>query len=291
MHTDVTDLRDFYHTPLGLVARRLLSQKIRAKWPRPVRLTPRELEFDNQPADPGAPTLVKPRSQLAATPRGPVIMGFGFTTPFLGSFRGEASRISALMPERQGALIWPMAERNMSVLVEEQHLPLPDNCVDRMLIVHGLEVAERPAALLREIWRVLTPAGRLLIVVPNRSGVWARTDRTPFGQGRPYSRGQLDAQLREAMFTPTEWDCALYLPPIDRGLIVRSANTIERIGTSVSRRFAGVIVVEATKELIAPVGTKAPAHPLRNLVPVQIGVLAPGGARRMRQEKREAVFA
>ena len=129
------------------------------------------------------------------------------------------------------------------------------------------------------MWRVLTPAGRLLIVVPNRSGVWARTDRTPFGQGRPYSRGQLDALLREAMFTPLEWDSALHVPPIDRAVVVRSAATIEKIGTRVSRRFAGVIVVEATKELIAPIGT-VPARALRRLMPVQTGVLAPNGARR-----------
>ncbi len=246
MQTDVTDLRDFYQTPLGLVARRILAQKIRAKWPRPA---------------------------------GDVIMGFGFASPFLGSFRGEASRICALMPEGQGALVWPSADRNMSVLVEEQHLPLPDNCVDRMLIVHGLEVAERPSALLREMWRVLKPAGRLLIIAPNRTGIWARTDRTPFGQGRPYSRGQLDLLLREAMFTPLEWDCALYLPPIHRALLVRSAPTIERIGAAVSRRFAGVILIEATKELVSPIGTKAPARAMRKLVPVQ-GILAPNGVRR-----------
>ena len=254
MHTDVTDLRDFYQTPLGLVVRRLLAQKIRTKWPRP----------------PGA----------SAVRNGTVLMGFGFASPFLGSFRGEAARMGALMPEGQGALVWPSPERNLSVLVEEEHLPLPDNSVDRMLVVHGLEVAERPAALLREMWRVLSPAGRLLIIVPNRSGVWARTDRTPFGQGRPYSRGQLNDLLCEAMFTPLDWDCALHLPPIDRGLIVRSANTIENLGNRVTRRFAGVIVVEATKEMIAPVGMTVPARALRKLIPVQMGGLAGNGARR-----------
>ena len=205
-------------------------------------------------------------------------MGFGFASPFLGSFRGEASRICALMPQGQGALVWPSADRNMTVLVEEQYLPLSDNSVDRMLIVHGLEVAERPSALLREMWRVLTPTGRLMIIAPNRTGVWARTDRTPFGQGRPYSRGQLDQLLREAMFTPLEWDSALFLPPIHRALIVRSAPTIERIGASISSRVAGVIIAEATKELIAPVGTKAPAHALRKLVPIQ-SALVPHGTR------------
>lgn len=245
MHTDVSELRDFYHTPLGLVARRVLAQKIRAKWPRPI---------------------------------GGVVMGFGFPTPFLGSFRGEAQRVCALMPEGQGALVWPSSERNVTVLVEEGYLPLPDNCVDRMLVVHGLEVAERPPAVLRELWRVLKPGGRMLIIAPNRTGIWARTDRTPFGQGRPFSRGQLDELLREAMFTPLTWDSALYLPPVQRVLLLRSAASFERAGSYISGRIAGVHIAESTKELMSPMGSKAPLRALRNLVPIK-GVLAPHGAR------------
>jgi SAM-dependent methyltransferase len=248
MHTDVTDLRDFYQTPLGLVVRRLLAQKIRAKWPRASHghVTVQRLAATTPGRAEPAPVLDRTCGS---------VMGFGFASPFLGSFRGEAARICALMP-------------------------LPDNSVDRMLIVHGLEVAERPAAVLREMWRVLTPQGRLLIIAPNRSGVWARTDRTPFGQGRPYSRGQLDQLLRAAMFTPVDWDSALHLPPVQHGLVLRSAPTLERLGARVSRRFAGVIVVEATKELVAPIGTGLASRAVRQVVPVRAGVLVPSGARR-----------
>ena len=90
----------------------------------------------------------------------------------------------------------------MSALVEEDRLPLADGSVDRLLAVHCLETAERVRPLLREMWRVLAPEGRLMLVVPNRRGVWARLDKTPFGQGRPYSRRQLEALLIEALFTP-----------------------------------------------------------------------------------------
>ncbi|MBX9926663.1 MAG: class I SAM-dependent methyltransferase [Hyphomicrobiaceae bacterium] len=243
MHTDVTDLRDFYQTPLGLMARRILTQKIRARWPR----------LD-----------------------GMSLAGFGFASPFLGSFRGEASRIAALMPEGQGALVWPSADRNMTVLVEEEHWPLPDNGLDRILAVHGLETVDRPAAVLREMWRVLAPSGRLLIVVPNRTGVWARTDRTPFGQGRPFSRGQIEQQLRDSLLTPVGWDSALHLPPIDRGIVVRYGPTFERVGARVFQRFAGVILVEATKELIAPIGKAAPALAAHKLNPVAAGIRTSG---------------
>lgn len=246
MHTDVAELRDFYLSPLGLVVRRVLAQKIRAKWQRQ---------------------------------SGYAILGYGFATPFLGPFRGEAARLGALMPATQGALVWPSADRNMSALVDEGHLPVADNSVDRLLVVHGLEIAERPGIVLRELWRVLAPDGRILVIVPNRTGVWARTDRTPFGQGRPYSSGQLDHILREAMFTPLSWTSALYLPPVGRGLVLRSAAAIERIGSRGFGRFAGVIIVEATKELVAPIGTTAPVtvQGLRIALPASTAI--PNGGR------------
>lgn len=245
MHNDVTTLRDFYQTPLGLVARRILTQKIRARWPR---LT------------------------------GSSLVGFGFASPFLGSFRGEASRICALMPSTQGALVWPSSGRVMTALVEAEHWPIPDNSVDRVLVVHGLENADRPPTVLREIWRVLAPSGRLLIVVPNRAGVWARTDGTPFGQGRPFSRGQIEQQLRQSLFTPVGCDSALHLPPIDRNFVIRYGPTLERIGERMFQRFAGVMLVEATKELIAPVGKASQieaGYVLGPIVPISV---RPAGA-------------
>ena len=52
---------------------------------------------------------------------------------------------------------------------------------------------------LLEIWRVLVPNGRVIMLVPNRTG-WARRDGTPFGTGRPYSRGQLRRMVKQAGF-------------------------------------------------------------------------------------------
>lgn len=235
MHLDVADLRDFYATPLGQVARRVLSRRIRAHW----------------------------RGTTGAT-----FMGLGFASPFLAPFRNEAARIGALMPESQGALVWPNSGPVLSVLVEEDRLPLPGNSIDRMLVIHCLEVAARPEHLLREIWRVLSPEGRVLIVVPNRRGVWARMDNTPFGQGRPYSRWQLESLLAQSLFTPVEWSGALYFPPISRPMLLRSGPAWERLGARIASRIGGVIVVEAKKELIAPVGKAVKARSLKELVTV-----------------------
>ena len=147
------------------------------------------------------------------------MLGIGYATPYLGLFREEAERCLAFMPAGQGVVKWPTARPALSALVDENELPLPDSAVDRILLVHALEMTHDPAALLREVWRVLASGGRLLAVVPNRRGVWARMDTTPFGHGRPYSRSQINQLLRETWFTPTGWSEALYVPPVDARLV------------------------------------------------------------------------
>ncbi len=225
MHSDVADLKAFYERPLGQAARRLLNHRIRARW------------------------------RSAA---GLAVMGLGYCAPYLGMYRNEAARVGALMPSGQGALVWPAKGDTLSVLVDEGSLPLPDNSVDRFLAVHILEAAEPLRPLMREIWRVLAPEGRIIVIAPNRRGLWARFDTTPFGQGLPFSRSQLEALLRDALFTPLDWAYALHMPPIDKSFVVRSATAWERAGAVVSPAFGGVIMVEARKELVAPSGKLEP---------------------------------
>jgi SAM-dependent methyltransferase len=243
MRPDVTELMEFYARPLGGMVRRILAHRIRARW----RRVP-----------------------------GSTLMGLGFTTPYLGPFRGEAGRLGALMPTSQGALVWPPSGAVHAVVVEEVQLPLPDNSIDYLLAVHCIEASEHISGLLREMWRVLKPEGRVLMIVPNRRGVWARLDTTPFGHGRPYSASQLERLLADALFTPVDWGAALYMPPIDRRLVLRSAMTFERLGAKASTAFAGVIIVEAQKEIMAPLAKGAVARPLPQLVPNRGAGFAPG---------------
>lgn len=234
MHTDVRQLLEFYASPLGGMARRILAHRIRARWRRG---------------------------------RGLTLMGLGFASPYLGSFRGEATRVGALMPSAQGAVVWPSSGHVHTVVVDEDNLPLPDNSVDLLLAVHCLETTENARSLLREIWRVLTPEGRILIIVPNRRGLWARFDRTPFGHGRPYSQSQLERLLTDALLTPIDWSAALHLPPFDNKLALKSAMTLERLGARLTPAFAGVLLVEARKELASPLLEPAKGRRLTELVP------------------------
>ncbi|MES2905468.1 MAG: methyltransferase domain-containing protein [Pseudomonadota bacterium] len=225
MPLDVVDLRNFYTTPLGQTARRLLGARLRKRW-----------------------------HHVA----GESLLGLGYATPYLKPFREEALRTLAMMPAEQGVVHWPPpSEPSSTALVDEYDLPLPGGSMDRVLCVHMLERTQHPGDFLQEIWRVLGPGGRLLMVVPNRRGWWARAESTPFGHGQPFSRPQLTHLLRESLFSPLNWSEALYMPPSNRGWINRSAALWERAGTLLSAPFAGVYIVEATKQVYSAVPVRA----------------------------------
>jgi SAM-dependent methyltransferase len=222
MYLDVVDLRAFYASHLGVIARRLIGRRIAKRWP---------------------------------SLSGESVLGMGYATPYLEDLAGDAERMLALMPAAQGVVTWPLEGPNRAALVEEDALPLPDAAIDRALVVHCLEVVANPHDHLREIWRVLAPGGRVILVVPNRSGIWARSEKTPFGHGQPYGSGQLTGLLRDAQLSPLGWSEALAVPPI-RGPWLRSGTTWERVGRTLWPAFAGVIIVEATKQLYQGVAVR-----------------------------------
>ncbi|MEY4306281.1 MAG: hypothetical protein RIT52_2456 [Pseudomonadota bacterium] len=220
MHLDVLDLRNFYYrTQLGRVAQRAIRDQVVAMWP-----------------------------PLA----GQTVAGFGFAVPLLRPYLAEARRVVGLMPGPQGVMPWPAGMQNVSVLCEEHLWPLPTGLVDRLAIMHGLETSDDPSAVLAEAHRVLGPGGRALFIVPNRAGLWSRRDATPFGFGRPYSAGQLEAQLKRHGFTPERNLTVLHAPPSQAPFWLRSANLWERIGRRLPWLSGGVLMVEASKQVYAP---------------------------------------
>src|ERR1700686_1477259 len=216
MSSDVVEPRDFYSTGLGQIARRMIRSAIRQVWP--------DLH-------------------------GMRLLGIGYATPFLPAMSAETERAAALMPGALGVLGWSPEGRNLVTLADEGELPFADYSIDRVLLVHALESSEEIGAMLKEIWRVLAGGGRLLIVVPNRRGIWARLDRTPFGSGRPYTMSQLSQLLRDEQFTPVGSDAALFIPPAKSRMMLRSAPAWERIGRRWFPTFAGVLPVEARKHI------------------------------------------
>lgn len=218
MWNDVVDLRDFYEGGLGQMARRMIRRQIRALWP---------------------------------DVRGERVLGLGFATPYLRPFRDDTERVLAVMPSSMGVLSWPPEGPGLVALADETDLPLPDRSIDRVVIIHTLESTEHVRGMMREVWRVLSDSGRLLVIVPNRRGIWARLDGTPFGQGRPYTHGQLLRMLRDNLFMPQQEASALYMPPVQSRFILRTAPAWEKLGEKLFHRFAGVVLVEASKQIYA----------------------------------------
>lgn len=209
------DPQSFYEEPIGQVTRRTIFRRVRLAWP---------------------------------DVRGERLLGYGYALPYLRPFVGEAERVAALVPEQHEL---GRADLTFVAQGEEDSWPFVDSLFDRILVVHGLENADAFRPLMRQIWRVLAPEGRLILVVPNRASLWSQIERSPFGHGRPFSRGQMDKLLRESMFAPERWDSALYFPPLRSRRFVRSGAAWERMGRACWPRLAGVHIVEATKSLYA----------------------------------------
>jgi SAM-dependent methyltransferase len=227
MLLDAAEFADFYEGPLGLLTRRIIARQLRAAWP--------------------------------AT-RGACLLGYGFAVPYLRAFQSDAERVIAAMPAHQGVVAWP-PERPLSVLVDEDVLPFPDAFFDRILVVHGLEGAEATRPLLRQLWRVLAPEGRLLLVAPNRTSLWAQLERSPFALGRPFTRGELDRVLRGALFEPLRWNRALYVPPFRGRRLVKTGQGWDRVMQRIAPALFGVHVVEAGKSFYGAVPVK-PGKPV-----------------------------
>ncbi len=213
----VVDFREFYGSRLGHSAARLLKRQL----------------LD----------LTQPKS-------GETIMGLGYATPFLDDLSADVVSLSFMLA-RQGVIHWPLGVANRSALVDECDLPLLESMVDVALVVHGLEHAETPLEMLQEVWRVLAPQGRLILVIPNRRGLWAASESTPFGHGQPFSTKQVADLLKDAKFTVTQWRSALFLPPFRNETVLKIATACDAAGERVLHRFAGVTIVEAMKQVYA----------------------------------------
>ncbi len=218
MWLKAADLNEFYGSPLGMTAQRMISEHVREIWP------------DVSGMD---------------------LLGVGFPTPFLNAFQSEAARVLMAVPVSHGITQSPSESIKRACLTSEYELPFPDLSMDRIILVHLVEFAETMRPMMREIWRVLSGSGRLLVIAPNRRGIWARLEHTPFGHGRPYTSSQLYRLLREALFKPVGKTSALYIPPAKSRLIISSAPAWEKLGKRWFPALGGIVSVEAEKEIYA----------------------------------------
>ena len=232
---DVIALKEFYSTPLGRIASNAVTRGIRQLWP---------------------------------SVKNECVLGIGFTTPYLASFAAETQSVFACMPAAQGVTHWPPGGKNLTLLSDEAELPFADNSVNRILIVHALENSEQVRQMISETWRVLSPQGRVIAIVPNRHGIWSRSARSPFAFGQPYTSGQLRQVFSEHSFTPLYSRFALFFPPSFQRFILKSSRFLESAGSQFFPGFGGVLMMEAEKQVYAPLLQKIRRQGKKNYLSV-----------------------
>ena len=230
MRRSIDELRTFYGEPTGALARRLVARRLDDAW--------------GEAADCD-------------------VLGIGYATPWLDAFVG-ARRVVAAMPGGQGVEHWPTVGRNRTLLVDDRRLPFPAGSFDRILLVHALEEADDPAALLLEAVRALSPTGRIILAAAARGGLWARADNTPFGHGRPFTRRQLERLVRDVGLEPMAWSQTLYAPPW--APMLRLVDGFEQVGRHVFPGTAGLILLEASRQNYARI--RPSGHAQRVAAPV-----------------------
>jgi len=216
---DVVSLRQFYAAPFGEAICGLIEASLRELWPEA---------------------------------KGDLVLGLGYPPPYLEPYIGH-SPVMVCMPAQQGAAYWPQGKFNTVFLAHESELPLSENSVNRVLLVHSVENSEQLSGMMEELWRILTPGGRVLAIVPNRLSFWARSSQSPFGHGRPFTMMQLRDLMTAHRLTPLRHASALFTPPLKLRLLWRFASKIEKIGKLLCPFIGGVLLLEAEKQLYAAI--------------------------------------
>ncbi|AQS87199.1 SAM-dependent methyltransferase [Neoasaia chiangmaiensis NBRC 101099] len=206
---------------------------------------------------------------LLPAPAGRRILGLGYAQPVMTHWQelmeaqwAGTARLDTMLTRQP-----PVGDADSATWIRHDcltgpdYLPFDDLALDVVLVVHGLEFAGR-APFLRSIWKTLRDDGALILVTPNRTGLWAHDDSTPFGHGTPFSAGQLDRLLDRALFRTEKALPALTVPPGGLCLGRQTARLCDRIGQVLSRRLGGVHVVLARKNLYAGLPLQPEGAPL-----------------------------
>lgn len=234
IQADLSFIDEFYSRPLGQRTKRLLGDVV---------------------------------NKLLDNTTGQNILCCGYGFPYLEPLAGKARSRLAFMPAAMGVRRWPASAPNSATLVDLARLPLPDSSFDAVLVIHGLEFSPDPGEFLTEIWRILVPSGKAIIVVPNRRGAWSHSDHTPFGYGQPFTRRQLARILGDSGFRLCSSRSALYSPPFEGRQTQRLFGAAEAMGRSLWPKFAGVLVQQGEKQLLSGEAIAKPVAPLAAVRP------------------------
>lgn len=237
---NVTHLKQFYASDLGKVASKLLRRKFQRIWPRSAK---------------------------------DVTLAIGYPNELWADASQEQNLLIA-MPAEQGAVVFPH-DKNKVFIGAENQLPLSDNTINRVILLHTLEHNMDISGLMQEIWRVLASNGRVLCIVPNRLGLWALSSKSPFGYGRPFSIHQIKSVIEESQLTYLRTHHALYFPPSHNRMLLRLVEVVDFFVQFFLPMCGGVHIVEAEKQLYASIPEPIKAQKRQAIKPVAVATMQP----------------
>lgn len=220
-------LKQFYASDLGELTRAYLQTHMAKMWPR---------NDDDTQLALGYPTVLWRKEHIP-------------------------KNLILVMPAEQGAVRWPRHEANKTIVSRDADLPVPGNTINRVILLHSLEFSPHISELMKEVYRVLVPNGRVMIIAPNRLGLWARSSQSPFGYGRPFSTAEIKSLLEDTGFTFRRHRTTLFMPPTHRRLLLKASKVVEFFGQFFLPMCGGVHMVEAEKQIYSGV-----MQPIRNTV-------------------------
>lgn len=171
-------------------------------------------------------------------------------------------------PEQAPAFYGP------SVCGTLEELPFQPGSFDVVLMPHILEFMPDPEQLLAQVYQMLAPEGRVIILAFNTWSLWGiarwfKHSKTLPWRGRFYSELQLEKWLLQQKFTIEENCSVFFRPPMLTKASLQRGIILEAIGSVLWSNYGAVNLLVAKK----PVVSLLPADPRLAEKPVTADVL------------------
>lgn len=205
---------------------------------------------------------------------------FGLHCLQVGSW-GAPDTFLALARTRRTALVATAGTAGATLIAEPSALALQSDSVDVILLPHTLEFARDPHEVLREVARVLTGEGELMVLGFEPFGGWSLRNAFtrggfPPGIDRTISAQRLADWLKLTGFEVGATERFLYIPPFAGLQHGRAAGFFERVGRRAWPRLSGAYLLRARKRVYS----MTPVRLRNRLRTAVIGGLAEPAARR-----------
>jgi len=154
-------------------------------------------------------------------------------------------------------------------------LPIANDSVDLVVLMHHLSNTTEPHAILREVSRVLIPEGKLIIVDFNPLSLWGLRyffqswlEQVPW-RGHYYTARRLTDWMQLLGFDQQKHYRVGYMPPINRRSVIRRQSWLEK-GLKNWLRFSAALNVLVFDKNISPMTPVRHRWVTRKLLPGKI---------------------